>query len=101
MEENRSSRLKVYFSGITIEFCGNGWWEVDRSDGGLGRRLGFCKWPKEEEEEEEMCKLGLSNRSGRVGFVFGSKLNGLKTPRPEPDLFNKRVEKSNLKPFNI
>ena len=46
-------------------------------------------------------KLRLSNRSGRVGFVFGSKLNGLKTPRPELDLFNKRVEKSNLKPFNI
>ena len=45
--------------------------------------------------------LGLSNRSSRIGFVFESKLNGLKTPRPEPDLFNKQVEKSNLKPFNI
>jgi len=45
--------------------------------------------------------LGLSNRSGRVGFVFGSKLNGLKTPRPEPDLFNKRVQKLDLNPFNF
>jgi len=45
--------------------------------------------------------IRLSNRLGRVGFVFGSKLNGLKTPQPEPDLFNKRVEKPNLKPFNI
>ena len=36
------------------------------------------------------ASLGLSNRSGRVGFVFGTKLNGLKIPRPEPDpdLFN-------------
>jgi len=45
--------------------------------------------------------LGLSNRSGRVEFMFGSKLNGLKTLRPEPDLFNKRVQKLDLNPFNF
>ena len=27
--------------------------------------------------------------------MFGLNLNGLKTPEPEPDLFNKRVEKPN------
>ena len=46
-------------------------------------------------------EVGLSNRSGRVGFVLGSKLNRLKTPRPEPDLFNKRVQKPDLNPFNF
>ena len=40
-----------------------------------------------------IIELGLE--SCRVGFVFvfGLNLNGLKTPEPEPDLFNKRVEK--------
>ena len=42
--------------------------------------------------------VGLSNRLGWVGFVFGLNLNGLKTPQPESDLFNERVEQSNLKP---
>ena len=44
-------------------------------------------------KKKTVVEVGLSNRSGRVGFVFGLKLNGLKTPQPEPDPFNKRVEK--------
>ena len=42
-------------------------------------------------------ELGLG--SCRVGFVFGLNLNGLKIPEPEPDLFNKRVEKPQPKPL--
>ena len=42
-------------------------------------------------------ELGLG--SCRVGFVFGLNLNGLKTPEPELDLFNKWVEKPQPKPL--
>ena len=35
----------------------------------------------------------------RVGFVVGLNLNGLENPKPEPDLFNKRVE--NLNPNRL
>jgi len=31
-------------------------------------------------EDMGTLSLGLSNRSGWVGFMFGLKLNGLKTP---------------------
>ena len=43
--------------------------------------------------------LELGNVSGQVGFVFGLNLNGLKNSKPEPDLFNKRVE--NLNPNRL
>ena len=46
-------------------------------------------------------RVKLSNRSGRVKFMFGSKLNGLKTPSPEPNLFNKWVQKADLNLFNF
>jgi len=35
--------------------------------------------------------LELGNRSGRVGFVFVSNLNGLRISRPEPNSFIKWV----------
>ena len=35
----------------------------------------------------------LDNVSCQAGFMFGLNLNGLKTPDPEPDLFNKQNEK--------
>jgi len=39
--------------------------------------------------------LELGNVSYRVRFVFGLNLNGLKNPKPEPNLFNKRVKNFN------
>ena len=42
--------------------------------------------------------LKLGNVSCQVGFVFMSKLNGLKTPEHELDLFNKRFEKVQHRP---
>ena len=46
-----------------------------------------------------LSTLELGNVSCRVGFVFGLNLNGLKNLKPEPDLFNKRVE--NLNPNRL
>jgi len=37
--------------------------------------------------------IELGNKSGHVGFVFVTNLNGLATSQLEPDLFNRRVEK--------
>ena len=46
-----------------------------------------------------MFLIEVGNVSCRIGFVFGLKLNGLKNPKPELDLFNKRVE--NLNPNRL
>jgi len=41
----------------------------------------------------------MGNGSGWVGFVFVSKLNGLRIPQPEPNPFIKQVEKSCPEPY--
>jgi len=43
--------------------------------------------------------IELGNVSYRVGFVFRLNFNGLKNPKLEPGLFNKRVE--NLNPNRL
>ena len=89
LKSSFSPKVSKPRKGGTFEFF-NGYYEAPFIGVSIGLKIDL-----------KCLNLGLSNRSGRVGFVFGSKLNGLKTPRPKPDLFNKRVQKPDLNPFNF
>ena len=45
-------------------------------------------------KQRKAMTIELGNRSGQIGFVFISNLNGLRIPQLESNSFIKRVEKT-------